>query len=89
MRSNSALRTRMNHHAPAFLGWCNGLLRRASWWAPWRGSLDGMQEVRLDHASASLAGRAAELLGVVDPTLAQPVVLMLASATGSNVPVSA
>jgi hypothetical protein len=48
-----------------------------------------MQEVRLDHANAILAGRAAELLGVVDPPLAQLVVLMLASAMGSNGPVSA
>src|SRR5512132_3000634 len=25
---------------------CNALLREVSWWAPWRGSLDGMQEIR-------------------------------------------
>jgi hypothetical protein len=45
-RSNSALRTPTSHHAPAFLLWCNGLLREGSWWALPRGSLDGMQEVR-------------------------------------------
>jgi hypothetical protein len=42
-RSNSALCSRTNHHAPVLLLWCNGLLREGSWWVPWRGSLDGMQ----------------------------------------------
>jgi hypothetical protein len=46
MRSNSALRTPTNHHASAFLVWCNSLLRKGSWWASWWGSLDGMQGVR-------------------------------------------
>jgi hypothetical protein len=45
-RSNSALRTRANHHTPALLLWCNALLREGSWWASWWGSLDGMQGVR-------------------------------------------
>ena len=45
-RSNSALRTHTNHHTPALLLWCNGLLREGSWWALWWGSLDGMQGVR-------------------------------------------
>jgi hypothetical protein len=39
-------RTRTNHHAPALLRSCYGLLREVSWWAPWRGFLDGMQGVR-------------------------------------------
>jgi hypothetical protein len=30
MRSNSALRTRTSHHAPALLAWCNGLLCKGS-----------------------------------------------------------
>jgi hypothetical protein len=45
-RSNSALRNHANHHAPALPLWCNALLREGSWWAGWRGSLDGMQRVR-------------------------------------------
>jgi len=32
-RSNSALRTHANHHAPALLLWCYALLREGSWWA--------------------------------------------------------
>jgi hypothetical protein len=44
--SNSALRSSTNHHTPAHLLWCNGLLREgASWAAAWWGSLDGMQGV--------------------------------------------
>jgi hypothetical protein len=46
MRSNSALRNRMNHHSPTLLRSCYGLLREVWWWALWRGSLDGMQGVR-------------------------------------------
>jgi hypothetical protein len=46
MRSSSALRTRTNHHTPALLLWCNGLLREGSSRSRWRGSLDGMQGVR-------------------------------------------
>ena len=47
MRSNAAPRTRTNHHTPALLPCCDGLLREGSWWAPpWWGSLDGMQGVR-------------------------------------------
>jgi hypothetical protein len=47
-RSNFALRTHANHHAPALLLWCNALLREGSWWALWWGSLDGMQGVSAD-----------------------------------------
>jgi hypothetical protein len=46
MRSNLTLQAHTNHHPPALLVWCNALLREGSWWAPWWGSLDGMQEVR-------------------------------------------
>jgi hypothetical protein len=53
MRCNSALGTRTNHHGPALLLWCNGLLRKGSWWALWRGSLDGMQGVRVNHQPAA------------------------------------
>jgi hypothetical protein len=45
-RSNPALRTHTNHHAPAVLLWCNALPGEVSWWPLWRGSLDGMQGVR-------------------------------------------
>jgi hypothetical protein len=45
-RSNSALRGHTKHHSPPVLLWCNALLREGSWWALWRGSLDGMQGVR-------------------------------------------
>jgi hypothetical protein len=41
-----SLRARTNHHSSAIPLWGNGLLRTVSWWAPWRGSLDGMQGVR-------------------------------------------
>jgi hypothetical protein len=56
-RSNSALRTHTNHHAPVFLLWCNALLREGSWWAPWRGSLDGMQGVRGSKPLSSTTGQ--------------------------------
>jgi hypothetical protein len=45
-RSNSALRSHANHHAPALPLLCNALLREGSCWASWWGSLDGMQGVR-------------------------------------------
>jgi hypothetical protein len=44
-RSNVPSGTHRCHHAPALLLWWNGLLREGSWWAPLRGSLDGMQGV--------------------------------------------
>jgi hypothetical protein len=46
MRSNAALRTHRYDQAPALLLRCNGLVREVAWWAPGRGSLDGMQGVR-------------------------------------------
>ena len=57
MRSNSALQTLTNHHAPAPLLWCNGLLHEGSWWAGWRGSLDGMQGVRGSNPLSSTPGQ--------------------------------
>ena len=45
-RSNLTVRGHTSHHAPALLLRCNALLRKALWWALWRGSLDGMQGVR-------------------------------------------
>jgi hypothetical protein len=56
-RSNSALRRHTNHHASALLLWCNGLLREGSWWARWRGSLDGMQGVRGSNPLSSTPGQ--------------------------------
>ena len=56
MRSNSALRTHTNHQVPPFLLWCYGLLREGSWWALWRGSLDGMQGVRGSNPLSSTPG---------------------------------
>jgi len=49
MRSNSAPRTRTNHHAPALLPCCDGLLREGSWW----GSLDGLQGLRGSYLLSS------------------------------------
>jgi hypothetical protein len=57
-RSNAAPRTRTNHHAPALLLWCNALLREGLWWASWRGSLDGMQEVRQSVGAGNLPATA-------------------------------
>src|SRR5829696_10588412 len=51
-RSRSAPRTHTNHHAPALLPCCDGLLREGSWWALWWGSLDGMQGVRVAETRA-------------------------------------
>jgi hypothetical protein len=56
-RSNSARRTRTCHHLPALLLWCNGLLRKVSWWAGWWGSLDGMQGVRGSNPLSSTPGQ--------------------------------
>jgi hypothetical protein len=64
MRSNSALRTRTKHHAPALVLRCNGLLRKGSWWASWRRSLDGMQGVRGSNPLSSTPGQRPSL----DPT---------------------
>jgi hypothetical protein len=64
-RSNSALQTRTNHHSAAVLLWGNGLLHKGSWWVPCRGSLDGMQGVRVQIPSApphGTGGRVGETL---------------------------
>jgi hypothetical protein len=61
-RSNSALRTRTYHHAPALLLWCCGLLREVSGWVLWRGSLDGMQGVRGSNPLSSTRHNASAAL---------------------------
>jgi hypothetical protein len=43
---SSPIRSHTNHHAPALLLWCNGLLCEGAWWAGWWGSLDGMEGLR-------------------------------------------
>jgi hypothetical protein len=61
-RSNSALRTRTNHHTLARLLCCNALLRGGSWWALWWGSLDGMQGVRGSNPLSSTRHNASAAL---------------------------
>ena len=72
-RSNSAMRSPKNHHAPALLLCCDGLLRKALWWASWWGSLDGMQGVRGSNPLSStrhnaLAGHPLRAIGSRAPT---------------------
>jgi hypothetical protein len=64
MRSNSALRNRTNHYAPALLVGGNGVLRKALWWVSRRGSLDGMQGVRGSNPLSSTRHNATTALPI-------------------------
>ena len=71
-RSNSALRTRTSHHAPALPLWWNALLREGLWRVPCRGSLDGMQGVRGSNPLSSTPIYQRKRPGQLPEQLGQP-----------------